>query len=310
MKASASAALTLLDMQATMHRAAQPGGILQTMKWYHFPITNHDFLLAAMLVCLDLMSLIQGRRPDIPECVVPESAKFQAIQNSRAIWAEVIDDCRDARRAVSILTSVLNKLSFYKEEQERSANARVAKDNLSASATNPDVDSLRYSPYFTDQFGLGIPLIAGPPSGVDVNMETDFLDTLGSDLTVPGDFDWVCCRSPHSNTIYLTSFQRMFGIKPWLGTLNYQVRIAPPTLKHQKALWRSQKIRSGHSPTIYIATLSRRSYTSPRNRIPSGSAQTLLSMHQLPFARIQLQFLSDLLSRTQRWRCPYNPLTA
>ena len=54
---------------------------------------------------------------------------------------------------------------------------------------------LRYSPYFTDQFGLGIPLIADSPSGVDVNMETDFLDNLGSDLTIPGDFNWVSCRS-------------------------------------------------------------------------------------------------------------------
>ena len=182
-------------MQATMHGATRKGGILQTIKWYHFSITNHDFLLAAMLICLDLMGLIKRTRADIPECIIPESAKLQAIQRSRAIWAEVIDHCRDARRAVSILTSVLTKLSLYKEEQEMTVNASVTKDSLSASATNPNVDSLRYSPYFTDQFGLGIPLIADPPFGVDVNMETDFLDTLGSDLTVPGDFNWVSCRS-------------------------------------------------------------------------------------------------------------------
>jgi hypothetical protein len=177
-----------------MHRAAQPGGLLQTMKWYHFPITNHDFLLAAMILCLDLMSIIRrGDRPDVPDCFITESTKFQAIQKSRAIWAEIVDDCRDARRAVSILTSVLNKLSATKEEQKRVANAPETKEILSASATNPNVDSLRYSPYFTDQFGLGIPLIAGQPTGVNVNMEADFLDTLGSDLTIPGDFNWVRC---------------------------------------------------------------------------------------------------------------------
>jgi len=199
-KTSVSSALALLDHQATMHRAARPGGILQTIKWYHFPITNHDFLLAAMLVCLDLMSIYRrGNNADIPECIIPESAKFQTIQRSRAIWAEVMDDCRDARRAVGILTSVLNKLSLYQEEQERTANAALTKDSLSASATNPNVDSLRYSPYFTDQFGLGIPLIAGLSDRVDDNMETDFLDTLGSDLTVPGDFNWVSCRSSYFN---------------------------------------------------------------------------------------------------------------
>jgi hypothetical protein len=162
------------------------------MKWYHFPITNHDFLLAAMILCLDLMSIIRrGDRPDVPDFFIAESAKFQAIQKSRAIWAEIVDDCRDARRAVSILTSVLNKLSATKEEQKKAANAPETKDILSASATNPNVDSLRYSPYFTDQFGLGIPLIAGQPTEVDVNMETDFLETLGSDLKIPGDFNWV-----------------------------------------------------------------------------------------------------------------------
>jgi hypothetical protein len=182
-----------------MHRAAQPGGILQTMRWYHFPITNHDFLLAAMLVCLDLMSIYQCGKSN-PDCIIPETVKLQTIQRSRAIWAEVIDDCRDARRAVSILTSVLNKLSLYKEEQDRARNSPVVKDNLSASATNPNVDSLRYSPYFTDQFGLGIPLIAGPPTGLDVDMESDFLDTLGSDLTAPGDFNWVRFRFPQSKS--------------------------------------------------------------------------------------------------------------
>ncbi|KAE9375537.1 hypothetical protein N431DRAFT_332569 [Stipitochalara longipes BDJ] len=198
-KSCVNSSLALLEHQATMHRASQPGGILEKFKWYHFSITNHDFLLAAMILCLDIMSIVQrGDRPDILEWFVTESEKLQAIEGSRAIWAETIEDCRDAKRAVSILTSVLNKLSAKKEEQKKkTSNISETQNNLSASATNPNVDSLRYSPYFTDQFGLGIPLIAGSLAGVDVNMETDFLDTLGSDLTAPGDFNWVssCLKS-------------------------------------------------------------------------------------------------------------------
>jgi hypothetical protein len=193
-KTCVASSLALLDHQATMHRAAQPGMILQKMKWYHFSITNHDFLLAAMILCLDLMRIFQtGERPKAPEFLIPEAEKLQAIQRSRTIWTEVIDDCRDARRAVSILTSVLNKLSLKKEDQKRIVNVPEPKDPLSASATNPNMDSLRYSPYFTDQFGLGVPLIAGQPTGVDTYMEDDFLDTLGSDLNIPGDFNWVRC---------------------------------------------------------------------------------------------------------------------
>jgi hypothetical protein len=204
-KSCVNSSLALLEHQATMHHAAQPGGILEKSKWYHFSITNHDFLLAAMILCLDIMSLGQlgGDPHDLPLWFTTESEKLQAIERSRAIWAEVVDDCRDARRAVSILTSVLKKLSAAKREEQKAktSNALETQNVLSASVTNPNVDSLRYSPYFTDQFGLGIPLIAEPPTSFDVNMEVDFLDTLGSNLTVPGDFNWVSSPIPNPDAL-------------------------------------------------------------------------------------------------------------
>jgi hypothetical protein len=36
-------------------------------------------------------------------------------------------------------------------------------------------------------------LIGDQPAEADFHMEGDFLETLGSDLTVPGDFNWVSC---------------------------------------------------------------------------------------------------------------------
>jgi hypothetical protein len=195
-KASIASAMTLLSHQATMHRACRPGGPLTNMKWYHFAITNHDFLLAAMIICLDLISIERARRepePSTYDCIVPDIDKLSAIQRSRTIWSEVIDDCKDAKRAVSILSGVLGKLSTKAEEMKNSAP-----EPISASATNPTADSLRFSPYFTDQFGIGIPLVADPPNGVDTVMHDNMpssegiLDTLGSDWqTLPADFDWV-----------------------------------------------------------------------------------------------------------------------
>ena len=196
-KASIASAMTLLSHQATMHRACRPGGPLTNMKWYHFAITNHDFLLAAMIICLDLMSIERARRePEPPnyDCIVPDIDKLNAIQRSRAIWSEVIDDCKDAKRAGNILTGVLGKLSMKAEEMKNS----TPETPISASATNPTADSLRFSPYFTDQFGLGIPLVADPPNGADTVMHDNvpssegILDKLGSDWqTLPADFDWV-----------------------------------------------------------------------------------------------------------------------
>jgi hypothetical protein len=185
--------MALLDHQATMHCASLPGGCLEKMKWYHFSITNHDFLLAAMIVCLDLMSVQKVYTPVGAECWIPELEKVNAIKRSREIWAEVIDECRDARRAVTILTSVLKKV-MAKGESLISTLEPPPENSipLSASARNPNKDIFRYSPYFTDQFGLGIPLIGKDPTNDDNIMEDDFLDTLGSDLTVPAEFNWVC----------------------------------------------------------------------------------------------------------------------
>jgi hypothetical protein len=179
--------LALLELQDIMHQAAQPGGSLMTMRWWDFSLTNHDFLLAAMIICLDLMSeQAIDPRTRLPICAIHESEKLNAILRSRAIWAEVVDKCRDAKRAVSVLTSVINKLSVKMEEKRKMARMGPP---LSASATNTDVDSLRYSPYFTDQFGLGMPSMAEQPVFNDTLMHDNLLDSAG--LNVPADFNWV-----------------------------------------------------------------------------------------------------------------------
>jgi hypothetical protein len=121
---------------------------------------------------------------------------LNAIKRSREIWAEVIDECRDARRAVNILASVLKKLMTKIETLNLTLPAPLQiSAPLSASATNLHQDPFRYSPYFTDQFGLGIPLIGKDTTNNDTVMEDDFLDTLGSDLTIPAEFNWVCSEA-------------------------------------------------------------------------------------------------------------------
>ncbi|KUJ18078.1 uncharacterized protein LY89DRAFT_781173 [Mollisia scopiformis] len=187
-KTSVMSALTLLEHQVSMHQASKPGGCLGKFKWYNFSITNNDFLLAAMILCLDLMS-IRGTagRPDVPECIINEIDKLNAIKRSRDIWQEIIDDCPDARRAVKVLTGVLAKLSTKKwEDLIPSANSDTnSTPAVSASAQNPNVDSLRYSPYFTDQFGLGCCLRDQP----DTVMGESFIDTMSTDLST-ADFNW------------------------------------------------------------------------------------------------------------------------
>ncbi len=188
-----ASSMQLLGYQESMHQASRPGGCLITMKWYNFTSTKHDFLLAAMIICLDLMSTnASGCDTQGQVCTVTAAEKLNAIHKSRAIWAEIVDESLDAKRAVSILDAVLKKL-LAKMEDKTNANLAAIGGPLSASATNPTVDTLRYSPYFTDQFGLGVPLIAEPQNGEDIFMQNSVLDSLGSDFMGPSNFNWVCC---------------------------------------------------------------------------------------------------------------------
>jgi len=194
-----------------MHHASAAGGCMEKMKWYHFSIINHDFLLAAMIVSLDLMSFLKVNGAVRAECWISGLERLNAIKRSREIWAKAIDECRDARRAVTILTSVLKKLSTKVDALSFAPLENSAP--LSASAINPVIDPLKYIPYCTTQFGQGIPLIGKDPTNNDT-MEVDFLDTLGSDLTVPAEFNWVCSEAfPLIRRTLLTFVNRMDGIR-------------------------------------------------------------------------------------------------
>lgn len=51
-------ALSVLHLHHSIHAETQPGGKLYTVKWYMGSISTHDFLLAAMVVCLALSQQI------------------------------------------------------------------------------------------------------------------------------------------------------------------------------------------------------------------------------------------------------------
>ncbi|TVY40660.1 Fusarisetin A cluster transcription factor, partial [Lachnellula subtilissima] len=191
-KTCVASAVALLDHQALMHEGIRPGGPLVKMKWYHFVITTHDFLLAAMVICLDVINL-RRQFPDnnFPPCVITEPQKLNAILRSRNIWADIVDDCRDAKRAVTLLDAVLSKLKIKGQREEKRTEQIYQAQPLPALATNPTAETLRFDPYFTDQFALGgMPLAGGFPTTEDAIMQDTFPDILSSDLSVPNDFDW------------------------------------------------------------------------------------------------------------------------
>ncbi|KAF2502981.1 hypothetical protein BU16DRAFT_546096 [Lophium mytilinum] len=89
-RACVEAALDILYRQADLHKACEPGGRLYEDRWMFFSLPVHDFLLAAMVVCLDLsvrMRFRRGASREGRDYQQLASRQYQALQTSQRIWA-------------------------------------------------------------------------------------------------------------------------------------------------------------------------------------------------------------------------------
>ncbi|KAF2172348.1 hypothetical protein M409DRAFT_17583 [Zasmidium cellare ATCC 36951] len=90
-KACTSCALRVLQHHHTIYTASQPGGQLESVKWYMGSISTHDFLLAAMIICLELSQQIS---PDSAVMnpggrLCPQrAAMMDALEKSQKIWSD------------------------------------------------------------------------------------------------------------------------------------------------------------------------------------------------------------------------------
>lgn len=124
------ASMELLDHQATMHRESQPGGRLRSVKWYISSLTTHDFLLAAMLVCLDLYHTAEAERTGRKQSSQPSSPltpdlydegrreqMMQAVEHCITIWESVRDQSMEAWKASTTLRIMVEKLKSHQAQR-------------------------------------------------------------------------------------------------------------------------------------------------------------------------------------------------
>ncbi len=104
------AALQILEHQSEIHGACQPGGSFCDHKWMLSSLSCHDFLLAAMVTCLDLYESHKQSTTSSPEDLWAQAMKFDALKRSHGIWMSRREFSRDARRASSVLAIMLSKV--------------------------------------------------------------------------------------------------------------------------------------------------------------------------------------------------------
>jgi hypothetical protein len=84
------AALDILSRQADLHKACESGGRLYEDRWMIFSLPVHDFLLAAMVICLDLsvrMRSPRGVSSEVGDYQQLAGREYRALQTSQRIWA-------------------------------------------------------------------------------------------------------------------------------------------------------------------------------------------------------------------------------
>ncbi|KAK4978767.1 hypothetical protein LTR42_001267 [Elasticomyces elasticus] len=91
-KVSLECALRVLQHHHTIYAASQAGGQLESVKWYMGSISTHDFLLAAMIICLELSTQVTASKyllvnPSGHRCPI-RGALIEALEKSHSIWTE------------------------------------------------------------------------------------------------------------------------------------------------------------------------------------------------------------------------------
>lgn len=129
-RACGDAALQILKHQAELHAACQPGGSFHDHKWMLSSLSCHDFLLAAMITCLDLYEFHKQSFALPSECLDAQVKKHDALRHSHGIWMSRTEFSRDARRASSVLAIMLSKIPrphvSRKESEEIPGMTRAA----------------------------------------------------------------------------------------------------------------------------------------------------------------------------------------
>jgi hypothetical protein len=185
-----SSAMKTLKHHQTVYLASSPGGQLESASWYRFSIGTHDFLLASMIICLELARQL-NKQPD-PETdkIATREDMIAALEASKQIWEEASKEesfsepaydqatentaLIEVRKACKAMTVMLDKVR--KDQARNNPPPTVPEESIGMPATH----SAKNEWPVTDQW---IP-------------QNDF-STLDNIMDVSNDIDWVCEKLRH-----------------------------------------------------------------------------------------------------------------
>lgn len=200
--AAVDAAKSILRYQADLFSESQPGGRLHANKWFFNSLQEHDLIMAAMIICVELSqnhsSDTQVQVPYTGRTMVLESREHlsKALETSWEIWKKSLDQSPMGRKAFDALTIMLKKTTGRAPTisgTPAQTNGDVAMTQ-SVASTNPNRTLLIILDFFiqmfssltnthTDGYDLGGFGYFSPSQVTPATASTDFMQPSTSTMS-------------------------------------------------------------------------------------------------------------------------------
>ncbi|TVY49194.1 Fusarisetin A cluster transcription factor [Lachnellula occidentalis] len=190
-KTCIEAALKILKYQAEIHAACQPGGQLNHEKWMPSSLLIYDYLLAVMLICLDLFESRKSTVVKSHKDQLADVKKYEALKVSYKIWSSQPTMSREDRRASSVLAAILSKLPPPNVPATPVTTPRLSSDiSLAGESTNGMTSASLWGPVPDwSATGFGAPG-QDPTMNNYVPLDFNLADPLNTIFTGSEDLDW------------------------------------------------------------------------------------------------------------------------
>lgn len=196
-------AMDILGHHQAIYSASQPGGRLEVVAWYMGSIGTYDFLLAAMIICLELS---QHCTPD----ALPNSdgtqdpamrqEMIQALERSKCIWEETRKHFLGDTIGPALSAGTWNEIGARSEITTAIRAVGVMLDKVKARYPQPGVEPVLTAGISQAQifFRPPLPASAGFPM-VDYSQQSDLVEAtdlndflmIDSMLDDNSDINWV-----------------------------------------------------------------------------------------------------------------------
>lgn len=125
-----------------MHKEFEPGGQLETERWYMSSITWHDFLLGCMALCLTICSTMQYSVDPANASIVKVVESLTLLEKARDVCEKQSHRGKDTKRVRRLIEATIRKCGVEDNESALATqNGHYATSTRQLNATQSALNS-------------------------------------------------------------------------------------------------------------------------------------------------------------------------